>query len=149
MYGALRALESLSQMLRRLEVAPGSALEAAVPEEAVWPAEDEGGEGGDSTTAACFAAAADPAVGRRRHRRRKDRTVLVVQEVDIYDAPRFRYRWATGCALWWHCCGAPAWGCRRAWQQGAAEEAPAWVGMPVGLTLLPACSPGTVSAAGA
>ena len=64
-------------MLRRRELPPGSAFEAAVPAEAVWPAEGGREAGGGSDV-------------ERRHRR--DKTVLLVDEVDIYDAPRFRYR---------------------------------------------------------
>lgn len=85
MFGALRALESLSQMLRRRRLPPDSALEAAVPPEAAWPAEDE-----DS-------ADADAPEGQQqqvqlRGKKKRDRTVLLVEEMDIYDAPRFRYR---------------------------------------------------------
>ena len=104
MFGALRALESLSQMLRGRAVPPGSALEAVVPPEAVWPADDEGE--GEGEMAAGGAAAGLPQVERRRRRRQP--TVLLVEEVDIYDAPRFRYRWRAvpGCWL----AGLPA-GC--------------------------------------
>ncbi|KAI7841169.1 hypothetical protein COHA_005135 [Chlorella ohadii] len=94
-FGALRALESLSQMLRRRRVPPGSDLEALVPAEAVWPAEDEEGEqGGAGSEGQGAAAAAGSAaeMPQRRRKKRKDKTVLLVEEVDIYDAPRFRYR---------------------------------------------------------
>jgi hexosaminidase len=94
-FGALRALESLSQMLRRRSVLPGSALEALVPPEAIWPAEEEGaqgGEGGDAQGAGAAASGAGGDLPQRRRRKKKDKTVLLVEEVDIYDAPRFRYR---------------------------------------------------------
>ena len=38
-FGALRALETLAQLVRRRALAPGSPLAAAVPEDAVWPGE--------------------------------------------------------------------------------------------------------------
>lgn len=110
-FGALRALESLSQMLRRRRLPPGSALEALVPPEAVWPAagEDEEPQGGEGQAAAGGAAAAGQEGGagaagqqlpERRRRKKRDKTVLLVEEVDIYDAPRFRYRCAYGGGGW-------------------------------------------------
>lgn len=102
-FGALRALESLSQMLRRRRVPPGSALEELVPPEAIWPAEDEqqggqrsegqGSEGERAAGAAGSAAESGGSAGLpQRRRKKKDKTVLLVEEVDIYDSPRFRYR---------------------------------------------------------
>ena len=111
-FGALRALESLSQMLRRRRLPPGSALEALVPPEAVWPAEgeDEEQHGGEGQAAAGGAAATGQEGGAgaagqqlpegRRRRKKRDKTVLLVEEVDIYDAPRFRYRCAYGGGGW-------------------------------------------------
>lgn len=90
MYGALRALESLTQLLRRRALPPGSALAEAVPPEAVWPAEgeDDGeGQGGAGEQAPAPAPAGPAGRGRRKHR-----TALLVDQVDIYDSPRFRYR---------------------------------------------------------
>lgn len=92
-FGALRALESLSQMLRRRRVPPGSALEELVPPEAIWPAEDEqqGGQRSEGQGSEGERAAGAAGLLQRR-RKKKDKTVLLVEEVDIYDSPRFRYR---------------------------------------------------------
>lgn len=136
-FGALRALESLSQMLRRRRVPPGSALEELVPPEAIWPAEDEqqggqrsegqGSEGERAAGAAGSTAESGGSAGLpQRRRKKKDKTVLLVEEVDIYDSPRFRYRCGVGCGgvlrravVAWHRCGAVqvAWRerCRQAW----------------------------------
>lgn len=77
-FGALRAMETLSQLVRRRSVqqveGSSSELEGFVPDDALWP--------GDLSTAG----ADDPALQRRHS------TVLLVDELDTYDAPRFRYR---------------------------------------------------------
>ncbi|EFN52781.1 hypothetical protein CHLNCDRAFT_58755 [Chlorella variabilis] len=89
-FGALRAMESLAQLVRRRMVeeveraasgfsAGSEVQEGFVPEEAMWA--DSGSKSGKAT-----------GTGATEPEKPPHATVLLVDEVDIYDAPRFRYR---------------------------------------------------------
>lgn len=64
-----------------------------MPPEAAWPAQGQQQQGGARSShqadewRAEAAPAPQPTAGRHRHS-----TVLLVDQVDLYDAPRFRYR---------------------------------------------------------